>query len=166
MTHRDLEHRALSVVLLIWLSLLLIGLLTRPARAQERPDWAMTELAAAQLARVWQHATSADSLACLYGHRVEGTAVIDSAPRLARSCRGYFGAAAFLRAPLVPGTEPVIIGVIVQSISHVPEWQFLAVVYGVTTMPTADGRRAIVPQFLFAYRQSNGLPTFTPSEGQ
>lgn len=165
MSDRNLEHQAISFYVLIVLLLVLFAVLAETAVAQDRPDWGMTELAAGQLAREWQRATAADSLACLYGHRIERTIVIDSAPRLARTCRGQFGAAAFLRTPLAPGTEPVIVAVIVQSISHVPEWQFLAVVYGVSTMPTPDGRRALVPQFLYAFRQSNGLPTSTPSEG-
>lgn len=164
MSDRNIEHQAIGFYVLIVLLLVLFAVLSRRATAQERPDWGMTELAAGQLARDWQRATASDSTACLYGHRDANTIVIDSAPRLARDCRGYFGAAAFLRTSLVAGTEPVIVAMIVQSISHAPEWQFLAVVYGVNLVRTPDGRRALVPQFLYAFRQSNGLPTSTPSE--
>lgn len=160
----DHNDRSVSFLVLCLLVLVLMVVLAGQARAQQQPEWALRDVAAQQLSGYWQRDTG-DSAACLYGHTgSSGMVVVDSAPRLAVSCRGYFGAAAFMHGQVAPGSEPIIVATLMQVLAHVPEWRFIAIVCGSRATQFA-GQHLDVPDMFFAYRPPSGLPTSSPSEG-
>lgn len=152
------EDRAVSLTLLIVLVLVLLAVVS--AHGQQA-EWALRDSAAEQLARHW-HRAPGDSLACLYGHHDNTTVVIDSAPRLARRCLGFFGVAGFWAHQPEPGTEPMLLASLMQVLARVSEWQFIAAVVGTQPVRTPSGRIVEGPQMLYAYKRPISAPSFTP----